>query len=189
MILIDETVFYNTYSEQLTVDRSKQLFENLKNLSWISYAFFPIILCMKFIFITIVLYTGIFFYNLHDKIRFSAVLKVVIASDGIFILAGLMKIFWFSFFAGNYNLNDLGFFYPLSLINLFRISEVDKIWIHPLQVINVFQIIYFFALSFGLKNICCISRAESEKIVSSTYFPALAIWIAFIMFISIDTVV
>lgn len=185
-VLINETIFYNTFSEQLTFERSKQLFESLQHLTWLSIAFLPIMLTLKFTFISIVLYTGIFFFNLHEKVRFSSVFKIVIASDGIFIIAGLLKVLWFCFFAGNYDLNNLGFFYPLSLINLFRISEVNKIWIYPLQVVNIFQIIYFLALSFGLRNICQFRREESDKIVLCSYFPALVLWVVFIMFISID---
>lgn len=186
-VLINEIVFYNTYSEQLAYDRSLQIFESFKRISWISYAFIPILLLLKFIIVSIVLYTGIFLYNLHYKITFSAVLKVVIASELIFIIPSLIKFFWFYFFAGNYDLNDMGFFYPLSLINLFAISEVSKIWIFPLQTINLFQAIYIMALSFGLDKIGSIDKSESDKIVLSSYIPALAFWIVLIIFISIDT--
>ncbi len=186
-VLINEIVFYNTYSEQLTLDRSLQLFENLKKFSWISYVLIPIMLTIKFTLVSIVLYTGAFFYNLHYKITFGGIFKIVVASDLIFIFAGLTKFLWFYFFAGNYDLNDIGFFYPLSLINLFRVSEVDRIWIYPLQIVNIFQVAYIYALSYGLRKSCHLNESESDKIVLSSYLPALAFWIALIMFISIDS--
>ena len=188
-LLLNETVFYNTYSTQLTYERSLQLFENLNRLSWISYAFFPIILLLKFIFISIVLYTGLFFLNLNYKVSFSTIFKIVIASEIIFIFAGLLKFLWFYFLAGNYDLNDLGFFYPLSLINLFKISEVNKIWIYPLQIVNIFQLVYILALSFGLSNIGQIDRSDSDRIVLLSYLPAMILWIVLIMFLSIDSVI
>jgi hypothetical protein len=186
-VLINEIVFYNTYSEQLTLDRSLQLFENLKKFSWISYVLIPIMLTVKFTLVSIVLYTGAFFYNLHYKVTFSSIFKVVVASDLIFIFAGLTKFLWFYFFAGNYDLNDIGFFYPLSLINLFRVSEVNRIWIYPLQIVNIFQFAYIYALSYGLRKSCHLNEPESDKIVLSSYLPALVFWIALIMFISIDS--
>lgn len=186
-VLIDEIVFYNTYSEQLTLERSLQLFEKIKEISWISYVFIPVMLAVKFVLVSIVLYTGAFLYNLHFKITFSTIFRIVIASDLIFIFAGLIKFLWFYFSSDGYNLNDIGFFYPLSLINLFKITEVSKVWIYPLQVVNIFQFIYIIALSFGLRKIGNLKDSDADKIVLSSYLPALVLWIALVMFISIDT--
>lgn len=187
--LINEIVFYNTYSEQLTVDRSLQLFESVKKVSWISYVFLPIMLFIKFTLISIVIYIGIFFYNLYEKVAFGRVFKTVIGSEIIIVIASLTKFLWLYLFGGNYDLNDIGFFYPLSLINLFNISEVDKIWVYPLQIVNLYQVVYIIALSFGLRKVCNIGESESDKIVLSSYMPALVVWIALIMFISIDTAI
>lgn len=186
IVLVNDIVFFNTYSEQLTYERSMQLFEMMKKYAWISYLFIPLILFLKTLVISIVLYTGIFFYDLYFKIKFSSVLRIVIASEIIFVFAALSKFIWFYLFGGNYDLNDLGFFYPLSLINLFRISEVSRIWVYPLQIINLFQIFYIVVLSFGMRHYCDISEAGSEKVVLSSYIPAMVIWIVLIMFISID---
>ena len=186
-MLINETVFYNTYSEQLTLERSMQLFENFRRMSWIGYVLVPVMLTVKFTLISIVIYTGIFFYNLHYKITFASIFRIVIANEIIFIFASLIKFLWFFFFTSNYDLNDIGFFYPFSLINLFKISEVSRIWIYPLQIINIFQFIYIIALSFGLRKTGNLTESESDKIVLSSYLPGLALWIALIMFISIDS--
>jgi hypothetical protein len=185
--LMNEMVFYNTYSEQLTYDRALRLFENINKWSWINYVLVPIMLVIKYTLVSIVLYTGVFFCNLHYKISFGSIYKIVIASDVIFLIPGLIKFLWFLFISKDYDLNDLGFFYPLSLINLFKITEVNKIWIYPLQILNLFQFIYVFALSYGLRKVGNISDSESDKIVLSSYLPALALWIVLIMFISIDS--
>lgn len=186
-ILINEIVFYNTYSEQLTYERSLQLFENMQRFSWLSYIIIPVLLLLKFTFISIVLYTGIFFFNKNDEVEYGTVFKIVIASEIVFLVVSIVKVLWFYFFGGNYDLNDLGFFYPLSLINLFNISEVDKIWIYPLQIMNMFQILYILLISYSLKSICKINSSVSDKIVLSSYLPALLIWIVLIMFITIET--
>jgi hypothetical protein len=164
-----------------------RLFEELKSISWINYVFMPFILLIKFTLISIVLYIGIFFCDLHNKISFSIIFKVVTASEIIFVFAGLTKFFWFYLFAGNYDLNDINFFYPLSLINLFRISEVNKFWIFPLQIVNIFQVIYILSLSYGLYKAGKIEKNESDKVVFLSYMPALMFWVVLIMFISIDS--
>ncbi len=186
-VLINEIVFYNSYSEQLSYERSIKLFEELKRLSWINYVFLPLMLIIKFTVTSIVLYAGVFFCNLHEKISFGLIFRIVIACEIIFVFAGFTKFLWFYLFAGNYDLNDINFFYPLSLVNLFDRSEVSKIWIFPLQSVNLFQMMYIFILSVGLTRAGSIERIKSEKVVIYSYMPALLFWVVLIMFISIDS--
>jgi len=187
-VLVNDIVFYNTYSEQLTYERSVQLFDNMNSLSWISYVFTPIILLMKFSLISVVIYIGIVLCDIKEKVSMSSVFKVVVGSEIIFIIAGFIKFFWFYLFAGNYNLNDLGFFYPLSLINLFKVSEVTRFWIFPLQTINFFHLIYIISLSYGLNIVCKVEKTDSEKVVLLSYLPSLVLWVAFIMLLTVDNV-
>ena len=114
----------------------RQLFEGFQSISWVSYVLSPVILFIKFSLVSLVLYIGIIFNNLQYKVSLGSVFKIVIASDIVFLLAGLTKFFWFYLFAGNYDLNDLSFFYPLSLINIFKADEIEKIWVYPLQTVN-----------------------------------------------------
>jgi hypothetical protein len=185
--LINEEVFYNAYSEQLTYERARQLFEGFQSMAWISYVLSPVILLIKFSIISFVLYIGIIFNNLQYKVSLGSVFIVVVASDIIFLLASLTKFFWFYIFAGNYDLNDINFLYTLSLINIFKAAEVEKIWIYPMQTVNLFHIVYLVLLSYGLNNVCKIEKYDSEKIVLLSYLPGLVLWLTLIMFISIDT--
>ena len=60
-ITINETVFFNTYSEQLTYERSMELFSAMKSFSWVAYLFTPLILVIKFLILSLIIYTGVFF--------------------------------------------------------------------------------------------------------------------------------
>jgi hypothetical protein len=186
-VLINEVVFYNAYSEQLTYDRAKQLFEGFQRISWVSYVLSPVILLVKFSLISLVLYIGIIFNNLQYRVSLGSVFRIVVASDIVFLLASLTKFIWFYLFAGNYDLNDINFFYPLSLINIFKADEIGKIWIYPLQTVNLFHIAYLVLLSYGLNNVCKIEKYASDKIVLISYLPVLLLWLTLIMFISIDS--
>jgi hypothetical protein len=185
-LLINEVVFYNAFSEQLTYDRAIKLFHEMKQYLWISYALMPILMVLKYSLISIALYIGIVLFNLQTKIPFRSVFKVVVASDIIFVLAAVLKFFWFYLFAGNYDMNDLSFFYPLSLINFFKLGEVAKCWIYPMQTINLFHLTYFLLISIGLNKTCAIRKADSDKIVLYSYTPALVLWIVLVLFLTID---
>ena len=164
-----------------------KLFNYMDEFSWINYIVTPLLLLVKFTLISIVLYIGVFFLNLHFKISFGVIFRIVIACEIIFVFAGVVKFLWFYLFAGNYKLDDMSFFYPLSLINLFNISEVDRLWVYPLQSANIFQAAYVLLLSYGLNKAGKIEKSVSEKVVIYSYLPALFFWVVLIMFISIDT--
>jgi len=184
--LINEIVFFNTFSEQLTYDRSMELFARMKSFVWVSYVVLPVMLLLKFSALSLLIYIGVFFSDLHKEITLSKIFTVVIACEGVFIGASLIKLLWFMFFAGNYTLDDISFFYPLSLINLFRRSEVASYWIYPLQTVNFFQLAYILMLALGLSKISSVKRATADKVILTTYVPAIAVWIALIMFLTID---
>lgn len=185
-VLINDIVFYNTYSEQLTYERSLQLFDRMNSMAWITYVFTPLIQLIKFSVVSLLIYTGIIFCRIEDKVSIGSVFKAVIASEMVFVAGSLLKFLWFSLFGGNYNLNDLGFFYPLSLINFFNPSEVSRVWIYPLQTLNLFHIVYIISIAYGINKNCSIDIADSEKAVLVSYLPGLVLWISVVMFLTID---
>ena len=184
--LINEIVFFNTYSEQLTYERSMELFSMMKSYSWTGYLLGPLVLIIKFSVVSLVIYIGVFLNDMQKEISLGKVFTVVIACEVVFVLASIIKLLWFIFFAGNYTLNDLSFFYPLSLINLFRQPEVASYWVYPLQTVNLFQLVYVVMLAAGLAKISSVKRDATDKIILITYVPAIFIWIVFIIFLTID---
>jgi uncharacterized protein involved in response to NO len=81
----------------------------------------------------------------------------------------------------------MSFFYPLSLINLFKQSEVAAYYVYPLQTVNLFQLGYIIMLAAGLARVSSVKRDATDRIILITYLPAIAIWIVFIVFLTIDT--
>lgn len=184
--LINETVFFNTYSDQLTYERSMELFARMKSFSWTAYIFSPLLLLIKFSVLTLIIYIGVFFSEMQKEITLGKVFTIIVGSEAVILLASVAKLLWFSFFAGNYTLDEMGFFYPLSLINLFSQPEVAAYWVYPLQLANIFQVLYILMLAAGLSKISTARREATDRIVLSTYFPAIALWIVLVMFLTIN---
>jgi hypothetical protein len=184
--LINEIVFFNTYSEQLTYERSMELFSIMRSFSWTSYLLCPLVLIIKFSVVSFVIYIGVFFCDMQKEITIGKVLTVVIGCEAVFVLASATKLLWFIFFAGNYTLNDMSFFYPLSLINLFKQSEVAAYYVYPLQTVNLFQVGYIIMLAAGLAKVSSVKRDATDRVILITYLPAIAIWMVFIVFLTID---
>ena len=59
--LINEIVFFNTYSEQLTYERAMELFSVMKSFAWVSYIISPVLMLLKFSAMSVLLYIGVFF--------------------------------------------------------------------------------------------------------------------------------
>ena len=184
--LINEIVFFNTYSEQLTYERSVELFSFMKSYAWTSYLLCPLVLIIKFSVVSFAIYIGAFFCDMQKEITMRKVFTVVVACEAVFALASTSKLLWFIFFAGNYTLNDMSFFYPLSLINLFKQSEVAAYYVYPLQTVNLFQLAYIIMLAAGLAKVSSVKRDATDRIILITYLPAITIWIVFIVFLTID---
>ncbi|HHV41650.1 MAG TPA: hypothetical protein GXX72_02225 [Clostridiaceae bacterium] len=158
----------------------------MKSIAWVVYIITPVLMLIKFSAISVLLYIGVFFYDLHKQITLGKIFKVVIISELVFIVASITKLLWFIFFAGNYTLDDMSFFYPLSLINLFNRAEVATYWIYPLQTVNIFQVLYVLSLAMGLSRVSSFKKEVADRVVLFTYVPAIAVWIALFMFLSID---
>jgi hypothetical protein len=186
MALINEVVFYNTYSEQLTYDRAMEIFARMRSLTWVNYIITPVLLLLKFSAISVLIYIGVFFSDLHREITLGKIFKVVVVSEIVFVVASIIKLLWFIFFAGNYTLDDMSFFYPLSLLNFFSRSEVASYWVYPMQTVNIFQLVYILLLAMGLSRISSIKREKADRVVIATYVPAIAVWAALIMFLTLD---
>ncbi len=184
--LVDETVYFNTYSEQLTFDRAVDLYHSMMSLSWVGYALFPFIILLKVLAVSMIIYTGVLLLNRNRQLTLGTVIRVVTGSEVIFVIAGVMKALWFCFFAENYTLYDLNFFYPFSLANMFKPDEVSALWIFPLQTVNLFNILYLLLLAYGIRVPGNMERTLSDRIVAGTYLPALVLWVAFIMFLSVS---
>jgi hypothetical protein len=186
MALVNEVVFFNTYSEQLTYDRAMEIFARMRSLTWVSYIITPVLLILKFSAISVLIYIGVFFSDLHREITLGKIFKVVVVSEIVFVVASIIKLLWFIFFAGNYTLDDMSFFYPLSLLNFFSRSEVASYWVYPLQTVNIFQLVYILLLAIGLSRISSIKREKADRVVIATYVPAIAVWAALVMFLTLD---
>ncbi len=80
----------------------------------------------------------------------------------------------------------MSFFYPLSLINLFNRAEVAYLLDISTADRQYFSVLYVLILALGLSRVGSIRKEDADRVVLSTYVPAIAVWIALIMFLSID---
>jgi len=189
-LFIEDYLYYQTFGEQITSDQIAKMLQISKKYYWLGYVFVPFIILIRVFFTSIFLYIGIFFTNL--KIEFSKLFKVALFADFIFVLSGFAKLIILIFFKEVSTLEDLQFT-PLSVMEFLDYSKVDPLFIYPLSLINVFELLYFLVLAWLLVGVIkevneerSVNFGKSLKLVTASYGSGLLLWVVFVMFISLN---
>lgn len=183
-ILSAEQLYYNTLAEQLTAEQIQEVIHMNNLWGWVYYIALPLILYLKILLIAIVLSIATFFFA--QKIKFSQLFNIVLKAEFIFLLPIVFKAVWFYFFKKDYTLEELQNYMPLSLESLFGYENFERWYIYPMQTANLFEIAYWITLTLLLAKVLQINRQKSFTIVASSYGVGLVIWIAAIMFLTLN---
>jgi len=152
----------------------------LRLISALQFFSIPFIYLWKFTILGFVLWVGCFLFGY--RITFSQCWSVVMAAEFVFILPELLKIGWFLFVRTDPSLSEVQAFYPLSLMNFFDYSAMDKRYAYPLRAISVFEILYVLMMVRGVNYYSFrIHKQQSATwwIVSSSYILIFLLWLTF----------
>ncbi len=182
--ILTEDLYYYSLGEQLTLGKIEELFYTQSKFEWLSYVFVTISILIKISITTIVLKTGVILSSL--KVKFKKLFHIVLQAEFLFLAAVFIRLYWMYFFMDNLSLTSLGYFQPLSVINFFKSSEIESWLVYPLQLVNLFELGYWFLLAYLLMNHIKKSFWKSLEFVLSTYGVALIIWVVFVVFLILN---
>jgi len=135
----------------------------------------------KLFVVALVLYTALFLAD--HPIPFAKAFNIVILSEFIFLLSAVLKIIWFLYAYPNGTLSDWHKTYIFSVLSL--TGRVSADWYYPLQTLNLFEMLYWFILAYGIFCNTSLTYDRSLRIVVFSYLPALFIWVATIVFCTV----
>lgn len=188
-IFVNDDLYYNSLGEELTIDRIQELIENSYKWEWIAYGFVPLVVLLRASYTTLFLFIGVFFTEM--KVNIASIFKVSLLADFIYIIAAVLRLLILILFKEVSTFGDLSF-QPLSLINLFDVERLELFVVYPLSLLNIFELIYFLLLAFFLRsiladyNVKTIGYGKSLAMVTLSYGGGLLLWVAFIMFLTIN---
>lgn len=182
-LFIYDGIYYQSFGEKLATDRIAQIIEQSHKWQLIGYVFIPIVILIRISFTAVCLYSGCFIANL--KVRFKGQFKVALLSDFVFVLAGLAKLIILIFFREVYTLDDLQF-QPLSLLELFNKKSVESLFIYPMSLISVFELLYWLVLAGLLSEVVIQPFSNSFKTVATSYGIGIFLWVLFVMFLIVN---
>lgn len=143
----------------------------------IQYLSIPIFLAWKLTWTTLSLWIGCFMFGY--RLHYNQLWKLTLLSETFFFLPEITKVLWFTLFGADPDYNDYMAFYPLSLINLVDYSEVAPRWHYPMKALNIFELLYWPILIFGIFLLSGKSLKIASWIVLSTYSLFFLVWLGF----------
>ena len=159
--------------------------DSQKKWWWVSYVTTPVLIGIKVLLVAFCLnFVKIISEKLED-VKFRDILFVVLIAEFVFIIAGFYKFFNFYLIETDYTLETLQTYYPLSLINYKEAISTEKWLAYPLQLLNVFEIMYWGVLAWGIWQLAekKFSYQRSLGYVALTYGIGLLFWVGVVCFL------
>ena len=159
--------------------------DSQKKWWWVSYVTTPVLIGIKVLLVAFCLnFVKIISEKLED-VKFRDILTVVLIAEFVFIIAGFYKFFNFYLIDTDYTLETLQTYYPLSLINYKEAISTEKWLAYPLQLLNVFELMYWGILAWGIWELADkkISYQRSLGYVALTYGVGLLFWVGVVCFL------
>ena len=159
--------------------------DSQKKWWWVSYVTTPVLIGIKVLLVAFCLnFVKIISEKLED-VKFRDILTVVLIAEFVFIIAGFYKFFNFYLIDTDYTLETLQTYYPLSLINYKEAISTEKWLAYPLQLLNVFELMYWGVLAWGIWQLADkkISYQRSLGYVALTYGVGLLFWVGVVCFL------
>ena len=159
--------------------------ESQKKWWWVSYAITPVLIGIKVLLVAFCLNFVKIISEKLEQVKFRDILTIVLMAEFVFLIAGFYKFFNFYLVDTDYTLETLQTYYPLSLINYKEAISTEKWLAYPLQLANVFELMYWGVLAWGIWQLADkkISYQRSLGYVALTYGIGLLFWVGVVCFL------
>jgi len=187
MLNTDELIF-NSLGEQLTPVQIHKLLQSQEKWAWMGYAIIPLLIFVRTSLVATCLSIGYYLYHINDlkAMKFKYFFNIAIQAEVVLLLVGVSKLVWFNYIDTTFTLQDLQQFYPLSVVNFLDMQNIDTWLLLPLQTLNLFEVVYWFALAYGLFELIKGKFWKSFEITMVSYGTGLVIWVVCIMFFTLN---
>ena len=143
----------------------------------IEFVTIPVVFAWKFTLIAFAIWVGSFLWGY--KVTYTKCWQIAMIAEMIFFVPEVLKILWFLFIDNNPTYWDVQSFYPLSYMNFFDHEMVAKKYWYPNMAINVFEIMYWVILTYGVDFAARKKKKIANYIVYTSYVPLFILWLLF----------
>ncbi len=118
--------------------------------------------------------------------KFKDFFKIALFGEFVLLFVGVFKLLYFLLIKTDYDLLDLQRYYPLSLINFADIDNLEPWLVYPIQTINLFEVIYFLVLVYGMHKLLKNNYWRDFEITAVSYGIGLLIWLGLVTFLTLN---
>ena len=183
-LLISDDLYFRFFGDQLTYERITEIIYLQNKWEWVSYVLVPLYYLIKIFLVGLCVYIGVVITGID--ISFNKIFQIALLAEVIFLIPNIIKLCWFAFIQTQYTLSNIQFFFPFSLLSFFQPDAIDLWLIYPLQLMNIFEIVYLFMLAYGLFIVTKRSYVKMLGLTAYTYGTGLFIWTISIMFLTVS---
>jgi hypothetical protein len=160
------------------------MLEEMRYWNKFSILFTFLILTIKCFLMALILYAGLFFANKYQGVQLGSLFTVAVYAESIIVLGGMLKVIIGA--QSNLTYSEFTLFAPLSVLSMLDISSVHSIWYYPLQLLNVFEVVYCLLLIYFFSQELNIQKSESSKVVMGSYAFSMSFWLILILFLTLN---
>lgn len=184
--VLTDSLMYNSLYGQLPEQYIDSAIAFHRRWAWVSYAILPVILALKWLFISAFIATGSVFMGFN--VRFRQIFKITMVCEWLFVTVGVINfiILLFSNAQSMEEIQGFNLVSTLSIGHLIQGVEGLQWLVAPLQSLNIFQLIFVIALALGVSVISNEKFGKSLTLVMKSYGAAFVIWIVLIAYISVS---
>lgn len=184
--IITESFLYKTLFGQVPEQYIHNFIDWQKKWLWLSYVIFPLILLLKWIFITAFIAMVSLFMDY--KLGFKQVFKAIMGCEWLFILVSLINLFVLLF-------SDVNTMVDLERLNIigklsvgYWIADIKNLeWLaKPFEVLNLIQFIYILLLAYAIGFYSYKAFSRNLILIFRSYIPLLLIWVLLITYITVS---
>ena len=183
--LLTEGLYYQSLGTQLSVGQIEEFLESQQKWQWLTYIILPIIYLIKIFLISATVYIIKIIVGKTFKATFSDISLAIIKADMIFLIPAIIKITWFTFNPAH-SLEEIQYFMPGSVFQLFADQEIVPWLIYPLQAFSIWEVGFWLILAFQLKEFFDNDFGRSFQNVMLSYGSGFLVWIVFVVFLTIN---
>jgi len=177
------TIFYNTYAQQLTIERTLQMYETGKRWQWIGFLIIPVILYVRVLYNSFWVSIGSLLSEKRGSVKDNY--NVCLKAEYVFVGMLFVRFIWLLFFKNVNNLTDLNSF-PGSVLNLYDIEKIPIWLIYPLQTVNIWEVLFCIVGTSMYSIQYNVSKAKAAQLFCIPYLAGLFIWVLVIVFITLQ---
>lgn len=184
-IILTEQTYYNSLSGQVAEEEIAEMYKIKERMGILSYLLVPVTTFLKIFLPATCLYAAAILSSY--TLSFRNAFKVALVAESAFVLATLLRLLLLAFFVDINTFGEIKQFAPLSLYSIFNASSIPSYLVYPLQVINVFEIIYCVLLATGLSGLLRKKFKPMLILALSGYGAGLFCWTILIAFLGVTS--